>query len=376
MKKVLIISFFNSTNIGDRAICDVLTQEIEKIAQISKLDISGKLLADIDLVNAQREEVVKKSKFYNIKSVLSLRWAGRFNLARQLIKDCDVVLLAGGNMIMDLEPFSYYSFLCNKYVEIAKKMHKKVVFAFVGAGKVRTRWQSKRWKRALEKSDFITVRDSISKQFLIHNLGVRKPIAVWKDPVFVLERSRRKKRTKTVAINIYLDAVASVEEKGRLKNTYLYLIERIKKRYNVVLFSTEINDEPGVKDVYRSLASTDGVSVVLPKTLEELLSFYQEIDFILATRMHSFIIAITQSIPMIALAWEKKIYGVSADIGLSDVVFDIHKANEEKEHILADVCAILDEYDESVKRIEEISERVKADFIAYREQLKDILFEG
>jgi len=354
----------------------MLTQEVGAIADVLKMDISGRVVADVDVDNVQEWAVLEKCRLYDLKSVISLRRTSRFDLARQLISRCDVLLLAGGNMIMDLESFSYYSFLCDRYATMAKKMHKKVVFAFVGVGKIRTNSQIKRWKRVLEKSDFIAVRDSISKKSLLQNLGIKKPVAIWKDPVFILESPEKHKRKNTVGINIYLGAGASIEEREALKNSYVYLIESLQKEYDVVLFSTEINDEPGIREIYQVLHSTDKVRMVLSRSLEDLLSLYQNVDCILATRMHSFIIAITQHIPAIVLAWDKKIYGVSTDIGLSDVVFDIHGVGEEKQRILAAINTIMNEHDKNVKRMEEINKQVKTEFSECRRELQRVLIEG
>ena len=41
MKKVLLISFFNSTNLGDKAIADTVTKEPEELSEVKKMDIIG-----------------------------------------------------------------------------------------------------------------------------------------------------------------------------------------------------------------------------------------------------------------------------------------------------------------------------------------------
>ena len=42
MKKILLISFFNSSNIGDQAICEVIYRNLSKRCNVTKMDISGK----------------------------------------------------------------------------------------------------------------------------------------------------------------------------------------------------------------------------------------------------------------------------------------------------------------------------------------------
>ena len=374
MKKVLIVSFFNSTNLGDQAIGEALACILSPFSDVKRLDISGRHVAEnVDNAAPKYITVQTKCKFYNIKSFLSLRKPGRLRFAKSCIDSCDVILIAGGNMIMDLERFSCYSFLCNRYVTYAKKRGKKVIFAFVGVGKTKTPMQRYYWKKAITRSDFISVRDTLSRDVLLNKLHCNRQIAVWKDPAFLLENKKKQVTNQRIAINIYLDSVDSDIEKEKLKGAYIYFIEQIKTKYSVLLYVTERNDSSGLRQVYDSLSDTVGVEMSFPYNWRELVEMYKTVDIAITTRMHAFIIATTQSIPTIMFSWDKKIDGVAKDIGLTNVVFDINSVYDKKEALLKIIYTMMDDCLQLTKKTAEIGCKIKSDFIDYTKQLNELI---
>lgn len=378
MKKILLISFFNSNNIGDRAICQVLEKELSPLGKIYTMDISGvsvkteNISNDIDKTTA---DIPQKCNFYDIKSFCALRRIGRLDYAKSLIKKSDLILLAGGNMIMDLEKFSYYSFLCDKYIKFAKEYNKKAAFVFVGVGKISTYIQKKKWEYVLMNCDFISVRDSLSKKKMTDTLNVKNEIRVWKDPVFMLDNIKEMKDNKKIAINIYLEAVKDENERRKLKSLYIYIIKELKKHYKIILYSTEKNDFKGLNEIYYSFRENErlNLDIEFPTDTSELLDMYKTIDVVVATRMHSFIIAITQNIPAIVLSWDNKIDGVAHDVGLSEFVYDIHNAVTEKKSFLIEIEHIMLQKENYSRHISSINEKIKSDFYFYLHQIKELL---
>ena len=378
MNKILLISFFNSSNIGDQAIGKVLYDELKKSFAVTKMDITGKkIYADSESTQIENNILpVEKCRFYALKSIISLRKPNRLKYAKKQIDENDTIILAGGNMIMDTERFALYSYLCNKYVLYAKKKGKKVIVAFVGVGNIITHNQKILWKQVLEKSNFISVRDSLSAQRIIEELHIKNDVSICKDPVFCLESKNHCTSNKDkIAINVYLGAAKNDYEKKLLKDFYLYVINYLKKDYQIVLYASERNDFGGVCEIYDSLVSHENVDIKKIFCLADLLELYDSVKCNLATRMHSFIIPASQSIPSIVLSWDKKIDGVSKDIAWTDYVYDIGAAYENKDKICSQIQSFIEHNDMWISYLSSVKKENMKDFCEHTNIICDIVEE-
>ncbi len=379
MKKILLISFFRSSNIGDNAIAAVLQRELSSIAVVSTMDISGrpvKLVTDVQGRGAQSAlAAASKCRLYTLKSILALRKWDRFSHAEQMIAQADLVLIAGGNMVMDMEPFSFYSYLCQRYVSYAKASGKNVAFAFVGVGRIRTRLQRWRWRRVLGAAKLVSVRDSLARQLLHEKVGCQRDILVWKDPVFLLEARNAPTAERAVGINIYLGAATRPEQRAALKAAYLFWARELSRNHDVVLYTTEHMDEPGLEEVYAALEDKSRVSKSSPRNLDELLSLYQRLDIAITTRMHAFIIAATQGIPTLMLSWDKKINGVAEDIGMAAQVYGVRTVAKKQADILAAAHGMLERREEYAARTTAACRSIRESFDTYIQSLKELAEE-
>ncbi len=380
MKKILLISFFQSSNIGDNAIAAVLQRELSSIAEVSTMDISGRQATPVG--GGQRSgaqpvpTAAPKCRFYTLKSILALRKWGRYSHAEQMMAQADLVLIAGGNMVMDLEPFSFYSYLCHRYVKHARALGKKVAFAFVGVGRIRTWVQRLRWRRVLEAASLVSVRDSLARQLLLEDVGCQRDILVWKDPVFLLAPRAPLAPRQAVGINIYLGAAATSEQRETLKETYLFWIRELSRENDVVLYTTEHIDETGLEEVFRAVEDKSRVSRSCPQQLEELLRLYQGLSIAITTRMHAFIIAATQSIPTLMLSWDKKIDGVARDVGMASQVYGIRRVAGQRGEILDAARDLMTRREEHAARTEAACRNIRREFRRYIQTLKELTEEA
>lgn len=372
MKKILLISFFNSTNIGDNAICMALQDRLSSFADVSIMDITGRPIIAPDHSAPKITNIPARYKMYNLRSFLALRKFDRTAYAESLIRNADLIMLAGGNMIMDLEKFSYFSYLANRYISYARKLNKKTAITFVGVGKIRTASQKRLWKKAIKKCDMVTVRDTISKAFMAKEFN-RNDVSVWKDPVFLLDNVKTKGFNNTVGINVYMHSVSDPEKKSALRDTYIFLTRELQKKYNVVLYSTESMDISDLRDVYDNLKDLSGVSVSCPDTLAELLDLCDNFDFAVTTRMHAFIIAATQNIPTLIFSWDKKIVGVTDDLGICDEVYDVNTVYENREEILKKISSAMVDIKPHKDSLAKLTESIKSEFDTYIEDISKLM---
>ena len=378
MKKILLISFFKSANVGDQAICSILASRLSEIAHVEEMDVSGKPMESHPVPQPEGENRIilhQRCRFYNLKYMVSLRMPGRMEYAKACIDRCDMVVIAGGNMIMDLEKFSLYSFLCGQYIKYAKRKGKKTAVLFVGVGKIRNRIQKARWHRALQGCDMISVRDSRSRERMHRELKVKKDISIWRDPVFALENKKEPQGHKAVAVNIYLDALKQPEEKEQLKQAYLHIIHELKKEYEIMLYSTEKLDNAGLYEVYETIADKTNVKLCWIDTADDLLALYRAADAVVATRMHAFIIALTQNIPTMALAWDMKLHGMIEDLGLTQFKVRAEEAFAQRNVIVEQVRGYVQDREKYAEFIGEIQQKNRKDFACHIQTIRSILEE-
>jgi colanic acid/amylovoran biosynthesis protein len=110
-------------------------------------------------------------------------------------------------------------------------------------------------------------------------------------------------------------------------------VDQIIERLNatVVFFVMAQHDLPLTKEIISSLRNKDKVLIIPPKytssELERLLSF---MDLIIATRLHSYILAAKSGVPGVVIAYEHKAVGFMKMLGLSRFVIPIKELNGQK----------------------------------------------
>lgn len=366
MKNALLISFFESTNIGDKLISKQLRNVFSKYYNISICDFTG--IHSID----RRRNIIKQSFFQRLKVeikktklgsllqymyiLLKLSMSVRWIKVKKYISDTDVVIIGGGNMIMDLEKVPNLTYIFYKYVKYAKKNNKKVYVVSVGVGPFRTKLQRKIAQKALNSCDYIAVRDNKSLD-ICKDIGVRREIFVSGDPVFLHPKIVHGEKSLEIAVSIYYyEKLAYYGTRyDDYINDFSNFIDKLVlgiDGYSVNLFSTEITDYAAVSDVYNKLKDKTRVSVVKISNEDELFKFYSKQKLVIGTRMHSLIIAMTQNIPVVGLSWQPKVKALFDLIQSNESVFELVDIKKKPNDIISLCNRKLNEYYEEVSKIE------------------------
>lgn len=384
--KCILISFFNSNNIGDILIANQLYNDISACGfEVVKCSYGGnfkiighrkkkksykkvdsKIKNNIIAVNHLSNKILNKARKL-------LFWL-RFNIR---IKECDVLFIGGGNMIMDLTVQSKSWLRFKKYVDIAKKYNKRVVVLSIGIGPFQTVEQEKKTIEVLNECDFVTYRDE--KSYNIGSNGVvGKKHFLSIDPVFTLTKYGNKfpnKKNPMVGLCV-INTLLFDSSLNRYNNTLVSFVELAKNlvsnNYQVVVFSTERNDYKMVKDVVKRCDNNRIYSEDI-YTSEDLLYLYSsKLSFLIGTRMHSLIVALTQHIPLVGLSWQQKVDSMFALIESRKDCFPIDNIMENIDNILSSVNNNIanESYIENRKKIltkivkrYEINERIIKSFL-------------
>ena len=287
--KVLMLGYYGYDNSGDEAILGAIIEDLRGIS--SEIQIT-----------ALSKNPEKTESIYKIKSV------NRFSLPSLIkaMRETNLFLFGGGTLLQDrtsTRSIRYYLFLLG----LADFFKKKVMVYANGLGPISGKKNRMLAKKALEKADFITLRDTDSYEYLL-SLGVKNPnLKITGDPVFSLKsESLSKKIPNTVAVSVrdWDDRKKIVTE----MRAFLELL--VEKKWRVLLFAMHY---PNDLEISREIAQGFGESV---KVLEEnysareIISLLESVDITVAMRLHALIYSAMAKTPMIGISYDPKIDGL------------------------------------------------------------------
>jgi len=353
-KKAVIISFYESNNIGDLMISGTLSKILSKIYEIIEIDFSTTCPPkNSSIITVSQKSVYSRTKkiissyfpwLFSFFSVTKMLYFNSYDILQDSIKSCDTVFLAGGNMFMKT-----YTYKANHIIKICKRMGKNVNVVFVGIGPLQNLSQRNITRKAINQCSYVSVRDNYSKK-LLDELSVNKKVFIWRDPAFLMNwQIPHKEKSCIIGINIFFGT--DEKRKNIIKNAYVDIIERLCEElpgYALSLFSTEMSDYRQVELVFNDVFSHKNVSVVRINDMAELFDFYRSVKIVLGARMHAMITAFTQRIPVVALSWQKKHESLFEFLDFNDSLFRMNQIENNIENIVQQILSKLNCYQENV----------------------------
>lgn len=368
MKKILHIGIFQTRNLGDLVISEQLSNYLQNNSSY-KVDFMDfhtlKRVNPSNCMEISNKNPYKKIRYFPLvrtKIIRDIYWKYSEFLATHrkeiyqeyvdCISDYDIITIGGGNLIMSVTN-NLWAIKINTLIKLAKKYEKKVLIIAVGAGPVLKEESKQMYKCAINACDYITVRDEFSKNVIENDLKTNKRPQVSGDPALLLSNQNlQNKYNKETNVNIAM----SIMPFGKsyflnliwYKNHKYYITmykEIIKyfyeKNNNIVfnLFSTELSDYKIIYELKNEILQSknsipiENLNVVHITNLSSLITFYSKQKIIIGTRMHSLIVAYTQSLPIIAISWQDKIKGFMQYVDLMDNCYELNEVSGNIENI-------------------------------------------
>lgn len=356
--KFILVSFFNTTNMGDLLISRTLEKKVRKYGTVESFDYlgTGEVKKNLNIESKKDE-----SKSNSIKSILvkMITWFISFlkledfylkhshrrinkkiyneNFEKKIL-EVDSLIIGGGNMIFDLAPITLSAALFDYYVRTAKRNNKPVFAISLGIGPFQNSYQEYCAVKALSKCDYITFRDQKSldtynKYFPDSNASIAP------DPVFQLKYSLNNEYTKSkIGLNIINpDLFPNDIPREEVISNYTELINIILEKVNedLILFNTEQKDYDTVYEVYRNFLKNDRVHIKKINNDSDLFEIYSQLKLLIGTRMHSLIIAYSQNIPIIGLSWQQKVNAMFSLLEDNKSVFPLFEMRNNMDQILS-----------------------------------------
>lgn len=300
---------------------------------------------------------VSAGVFFHILFYKKIGWFIPFYFSKELntfvkhIMEADLIVGVGGGYIIGKKGIESTVSLFLTLLEFwfCKRLAKKVYLYSQSIGPFDNRFQKKMAKYVLNQIDQITVREDISRN-LLTELDITVPhIKRGYDAAFYFTA-----RTKTRMMNylmkrgvFFTKPVLGITVRkcfnDELQQTYEQSIATVacyaqsELNYKVVFIphvtATEQNDDD--RDVEKSIQNhlkrnRDIIFLQDRFSFEEIKGLYDNLDFLIGTRMHSVIFSLTAKVPSIAIAYEPKTVGIMKQLGLERWVIMSEEVTGEK----------------------------------------------
>ena len=385
--KATLVSFIDSSNIGDRLIAETLSEQLLTGIEIKKY--SYKLIEESQVkIN---KNLVRRSKPHDIyykyfrqlpliKNVVSKgKWVRsrrrmydsediqRFEAALQ---QSDFLMIGGGNAIFDLSPATLSAQRFDQVVSLAKQHQLPIFVSSIGIGPFSTKKQQNAAIATLKKCDFVSFRDKRSLEYL-KNAGHPAAYASV-DPVFLLpevETFEQLKAQKKLQQRIGI-CVIDYRITGCSRKDYLNYLKDMKNlihdlaaaKKEIMLFSSEVQDYETIETLYVEFLKDPQVTVVFVKEKEDLLALYQSLNLVIGTRMHSMIVAVSQFVPIIGLSWQQKVVEMFKNLGIEEDVLAIADLSKKREILSKKIDEKLENTDQELIEMRRHKEEMRRAF--------------
>lgn len=308
MKNILISGYYGFHNTGD----ELVLQEIIRGLKNKNPEYN------ISVLSADPEYTKEK---YEVESYN--RW-NIFQILKSIIKT-DVLVSGGGSLLQDKT--SKNGILYYLGIILMSKLFRKKVYIFSqGIGPVSYSRNRKLLKFVLEKVDYISVRENDSLK-LLRALGINKDIELSGDPVFLIEDINEKNKNElwdcigldnkkkliTVSLRPWENSQRIVKE------TLGFLQDFDRDEFQVRFLSFHHGED---EKIIEGIVPEEEI-IKLPLKPEEVAVLIGSSYLTVGMRLHSLILAASQKVRFISIAYDPKVEALDKEIYNSGTYIDV-----------------------------------------------------
>lgn len=395
--KVTLVSFIDSSNIGDRLIAATLSEQllagIETRKYSYKLIEESKIKINKNLVRRSKTHEIYYKYFRQLPLVRNLVSRGKWLRSRRKMYDpadiqhfeetlaqTDLLVIGGGNAIFDLSSATLSAQRFDQVVSLANKHQIPVFVSSIGIGPFCTEKQKNAAVNTLKKCEYVTFRDERSLRYLENTQHPAAYASV--DPVFLLPESlpfEQLKAQRALQERIGI-CVIDYRITGCSRKDYLDYLEEMKvliqrlaqMKKKIVLFSSEVQDYETIETLYSDFQKSAEVKVVLVKDREDLLDLYQSLNLVIGTRMHSMIVAVSQFVPIIGLSWQQKVVEMFKNLEMEEDVLAIEDLNENRGLLSKKIAEKLTDNERELIKMRQRKEKMRTGFAINHQIMAEI----
>ena len=336
MKKIAFFGFFNETNYGDPIIADCTIWLYKEYCKKINIDINP-ILVPINLVNYRLPLLLKYLRGVGNRLNISFLREIEYKIIlkkytikfKQILSDIDCIIFVGGGLLKFSTQF--FGPCIKAAISVAEEKKIPVIFNSVGVeGYDDNNWKCRILKECLLSKTVksVSTRDDLNTLLNHYFDGLNEKHcqkvadpAVWVSDCYGIYK------------DVYSNIVGVNIARGRIFSDYGYpikpedlfqfyveLIQKLSRNFSVRLFTNgHHNDNLFATSIYEYLRKCGlELEVLLPKSPKELVACEAQCKGIIATRLHSSIVAYSLDIPFVGLVWNDKLKFFGLNIGVPD----------------------------------------------------------
>ncbi len=375
--KVLIPNATSPTNIGDLAMLNVLIKLIKDNVKDCEIVLHSsepnRYPADYDVKNI-KNTIYSYAVFHDLRFFVRLwrmlklcayvllfitrvRLFDRFFIKDKLFSICldyinsDMIFYVGGGYLRSRSGITQTFNLLMQVllVQFSKYTQAKVIVCPISFGPFAYSWQQKIAGWVLKNINVVAARESISYRLLAKEKVQNLILA--SDHAFLVSRiASKNRRHLKVILGITVKKWLDSQRQEKFEDSIVKAVSLLASKHKLVVFpiAQVVNRKYGDMDdvIVASLAARLdklGVEVkplVKLKNVDQAKRVYAKLDVLLGMRMHSNIIAATQGVPFLSLAYEHKTTGIARTLGLDKYSIKVEKVDDQNiKQILDDLIA-------------------------------------
>ncbi|MBX2933363.1 MAG: polysaccharide pyruvyl transferase family protein [Ferruginibacter sp.] len=316
VKKILIINEGYSSNLGDQAIKKSMESLLRKLGYetdfcyftnpaLKNLPVYQYKNKEVGKVRNSRFSIYKKTKHSIFSFFIYFRYF--FKIKKQIRaylqnRSYHAVIIGGGQLINSSKNNAISFFSISLYLwTIAVKKDPTIMLYLAGVG-VAGKFhlvEKYLYKKALNKTDSIWVRDRFSQKSLSSNFNKQSilmpDVAFFQEEEFIANKNTN---TALVGIYSYNEYIRKFNTAEKNKDTYyknwLSIVERlIAKKMNIILFYTTESDALETLLFQQYLQTKQlNTQVADIKSLDDLNKLLENADVVCSARMHALILGL------------------------------------------------------------------------------------
>lgn len=285
--KILLTGYFGFGNAGDEMIFHVMKTKFEN---------EGHCVYSL----TKNPKNINEFKRNSIKAIYSA------------IKKSDVIVSGGGGILQDKtssKSLYYYLFI----IKIAKLLHKKVAVFAQGIGPLKKQTNKIAVKKALSKTDLITVRD-IHSQNILRDIGVTKKINLTSDLAFLYKEQR--------SMPIPFDRfIVYSTGKARKMPPLIVLADvgnYIKKSTGLPIIILPFYPERD-GEIARNLSAILESPLVIPEYIEQYPYIIEKSEFVVGMRYHAILLSALKEKAFVGLSYDPKVRSLMEELEIDGI---------------------------------------------------------
>ncbi|HEL1949137.1 TPA: polysaccharide pyruvyl transferase family protein [Streptococcus suis] len=312
MKRILLINQFNSDNLGDKLLSNMISEYLEK-KNFTVDKVGYALEKEQQIVYNDTQKLSSYRAFKNrVPNFIKFHLQFKRNLKRMVsridLTNYSGIIIGGGQLIKHKTVFSY----CFRFWSgIAQKNNIPLFIYGVGVDSGLSEKEIKRYSKGIDYASFINCRDLESKELfreLFHVDAVITP-----DVAFGLSVNRIEKEKLMIVMPYNFEtAKYSFDYEMTEEDYYADLFAKVKeyslKNYKIVLSSTTTSDARTSLS-FKVYLEKRGIEAVIyeAKAIDDLIQLFSRSEIILTGRMHAMIMGLCTDNKIIPILVSDKI---------------------------------------------------------------------